>query len=101
MASQKIVKFSSLACVALIVACSGKSEAPPAASATATAPAVSPVTELQIVTLKPGTGAVVGGGQIAVMQYTGWLYETGASDHKGKEFDSSRNARQAFKFPVG
>jgi FKBP-type peptidyl-prolyl cis-trans isomerase len=101
MASQKIVKFSSLACVALIVACSGKSEAPPAASATATAPAVSPVTELQIVTLKPGTGAVVGGGQIAVMQYTGWLYETGASDHKGKQFDSSRNAGQPFKFPLG
>jgi FKBP-type peptidyl-prolyl cis-trans isomerase FkpA len=96
MASKTFAKFSLLTCVALIAACSGKSEPPAAAAAVA-----SPVTELQIVTLKPGTGAVVGGGQIAVVQYTGWLYETGASDHKGKEFDSSRNARQAFKFPVG
>ena len=87
-----------VACIALIAACSGKSESPVAPVA---APAASPVTELQMVTLKPGTGATVGGGQIAVVQYTGWLYETGASDHKGKQFDSSRNAGQAFKFPVG
>jgi FKBP-type peptidyl-prolyl cis-trans isomerase len=100
MASIKSTKFALLACVALIAACSGKSEPPSAASAAA-APVASPVTELQMVTLKPGTGAVVGGGQIAVVQYTGWLYETGAADHKGKQFDSSRNAGQAFKFPVG
>ena len=95
MASRKFLKFASAACVVLIAACSGKPESP------AAAPAVSPVTELQVVTLTPGTGAVVSGGQIAVVQYTGWLYETGASDHKGKQFDSSRNAGQAFKFPVG
>jgi FKBP-type peptidyl-prolyl cis-trans isomerase FkpA len=98
MASKKFAKFSVLFCVALVAACTGKSE-PPAASAAA--PVASPVTELQIVTLKPGTGAVVGGGQMAVVQYTGWLYETGAADHKGKQFDSSRNAGQPFKFPVG
>jgi FKBP-type peptidyl-prolyl cis-trans isomerase len=97
MASKKIPKFGLLVCVALVAACSGKSESPPAASA----PPASPVTSLQIVTLKPGTGAVVGGGQMAVVQYTGWLYEAGASDHKGKQFDSSRNGREAFKFPVG
>jgi FKBP-type peptidyl-prolyl cis-trans isomerase FkpA len=100
MASRKFPKFSLLVCVALMAACSGKSESPaPTAAAPASAP--SPVNELQMVTLKPGTGATVGGGQIAVVQYTGWLYEAGASDHKGKQFDSSRNAGQAFKFPVG
>jgi FKBP-type peptidyl-prolyl cis-trans isomerase FkpA len=98
MASIKFAKFNVLVCLALLTACSGKSESPVASVA---APASSPITELQIVTLKPGTGAAVGGGQIAVVQYTGWLYETGATDHKGKEFDSSRNARQAFKFPLG
>ena len=98
MASIKIAKLSVLLGIALVSACTGK---PESLSGSATAPAASPVTELQMVTLKPGTGAQVGGGQIAVVQYTGWLYETGASDHKGKEFDSSRNARQAFKFPVG
>jgi FKBP-type peptidyl-prolyl cis-trans isomerase FkpA len=97
MASMKSPKIVLLVCVALAAACSGKSDAPP--SAPAAAP--SPVTALQMVTLKPGSGAVVGGGQIAVVQYTGWLYEAGAADHKGKEFDSSRNGRQAFKFPVG
>jgi FKBP-type peptidyl-prolyl cis-trans isomerase len=98
MASIKFAKFSVLACFAFLAACSSKSESP---APSAAAPATSPITELQIVTLKPGVGAVVGGGQTAVVQYTGWLYETSASDHKGKEFDSSRNARQAFKFPVG
>jgi FKBP-type peptidyl-prolyl cis-trans isomerase len=97
MASMKLPKLGLLVCIALAAACSGKSDAPPSAPAAA----ANPVTSLQMVTLKPGTGAVVGGGQIAVVQYTGWLYEAGAADHKGKEFDSSRNGRQAFKFPVG
>ena len=97
MASIKLPKLGLLVCIALAAACSGKSDAPPSAPAAA----ANPVTSLQMVTLKPGTGAVVGGGQIAVVQYTGWLYEAGAADHKGKEFDSSRNGRQAFKFPVG
>ena len=97
MASIKLSRIGVLVCIALAAACSGKSDAPPSAAAAA----ASPVTALQTVTLKPGTGAVVGGGQIAVVQYTGWLYEAGAADHKGKEFDSSRNGRQAFKFPVG
>ncbi len=61
----------------------------------APAPNLSPVTSLQKVTLKPGTGAAIGGGQIAVVQYTGWLYEAGATDHKGKQFDSSLHAPRA------
>jgi FKBP-type peptidyl-prolyl cis-trans isomerase FkpA len=98
MASMKLAKIGLLVCIALTAACSGKSDAPPPSTPAA---AANPVTSLQMVTLKPGTGAVVGGGQMAVVQYTGWLYEAGAADHKGKEFDSSRNGRQAFKFPVG
>lgn len=93
-----LINFSKtvlLACVALAAACSGKSEAPPSAAA-----AQSPVTSLQKITLKPGSGAAIGGGQIAVVQYTGWLYEAGAADHKGKQFDSSLTRREPFKFPV-
>ena len=90
-------KLSSLlACVALAAACSGKSEAPPVSAA----PPANPVTSLQTTILKPGTGAAIGGGQIAVVQYTGWLYEAGAADHKGKQFDSSRDRREPFKFPL-
>jgi FKBP-type peptidyl-prolyl cis-trans isomerase FkpA len=96
MASMNFTKIGLLVCIALGTACSGKSDAPPSAPA-ATA---NPVTSLQTVTLKPGTGATIGGGQIAVVQYTGWLYEEGAADHKGKQFDSSRTRREPFKFPL-
>jgi FKBP-type peptidyl-prolyl cis-trans isomerase FkpA len=96
MASMNFPKLALTACIVLCAACSGKSETPPAA-----ATAASPVATLQKVTLKPGTGAAIGGGQIAVVQYTGWLYEAGATDHKGKQFDSSLTRHEAFKFPLG
>jgi FKBP-type peptidyl-prolyl cis-trans isomerase FkpA len=75
----------------LMAACGGK-PAPPPASA---------VTEMQSIQLKAGSGDSVAAGKIAVVQYTGWLYETAAKDHKGKEFDSSRNQGQPFRFPLG
>lgn len=96
MASRNSTKIGLLVCIALCTACSGKSDAPPSAPP----PTVSSVTSLQTVTLKPGAGAAIGGGQIAVVQYTGWLYEAGATDHKGKQFDSSRTRREPFKFPL-
>jgi FKBP-type peptidyl-prolyl cis-trans isomerase len=97
MASMNYSKLSLLMCVVLAAACGGKSEPPPVAAAP---PPANLVTALQTTTLKPGTGAVIGGGQIAVVQYTGWLYEAGAADHKGKQFDSSRDRREPFKFPL-
>jgi FKBP-type peptidyl-prolyl cis-trans isomerase FkpA len=85
-------RFALLVLVALLAACGGKPAAPPDNA----------VTALQSVQLKPGTGAVVANGQIAVVQYTGWLYEASAADKKGKQFDSSRTAgREPFKFPLG
>jgi peptidylprolyl isomerase len=53
---------------------------------------------LQIIDTKAGTGAQPRAGQIAVVHYTGWLYENGA---KGKKFDSSVDRGQPFEFPVG
>ena len=35
-----------------------------------------------------------------MVQYTGWLYEAGAADKKGKQFDSSRKRREPFKFAL-
>ncbi|HEX3950669.1 MAG TPA: FKBP-type peptidyl-prolyl cis-trans isomerase [Steroidobacteraceae bacterium] len=96
MASINFSKLSLCMCAVLAAGCGGKSETPPAAAP----PAASPVTALQTTTLKPGTGAAIGGGQIAVVQYTGWLYEAGATDHKGKQFDSSRDRKEPFKFPL-
>ncbi len=50
--------------------------------------------------MQPGAGAEIAAGQRAVVQYTGWLYEASAPDKKGKEFDSSKNAGQPFKFVI-
>jgi FKBP-type peptidyl-prolyl cis-trans isomerase FkpA len=59
------------------------------------------VSSMQSVILKAGAGDAVTAGKIAVVQYTGWLYEASATDKKGKQFDSSRNLGQPFRFPVG
>ncbi len=65
-------------------------------------PAAAPAVEsLQSVMLKPGDGPAIAAGQMAVMQYTGWLYETAAVDHKGKRFDSSLDTGKPFSFALG
>jgi FKBP-type peptidyl-prolyl cis-trans isomerase FkpA len=83
--------LGALVLVGLIAACGGKPVAAPPSG----------VNSMQSVELRPGTGEPVAAGKIAVVQYTGWLYETSATDHKGKQFDSSRTGGQPFRFPVG
>jgi FKBP-type peptidyl-prolyl cis-trans isomerase len=89
------------ALLGLLAACGGK---PPAAgpSSDAAAPTVAAgVEKMEVGELQAGSGAPIAAGQKAVVQYTGWLYETSAPDKKGKEFDSSRNSGQPFSFVVG
>ena len=78
--------------VGLIAACGAKTGA--------VAP-TSGVSSMQSMELKAGSGAAVNAGQVAVVQYTGWLYEASAKDNKGKQFDSSRTGGQPFRFPLG
>ena len=52
---------------------------------------------LQIIDTQAGTGASPAG-KIAVVHYTGWLYNNGA---KGQKFDSSVDRGKPFEFPVG
>ncbi|HYB52231.1 MAG TPA: FKBP-type peptidyl-prolyl cis-trans isomerase, partial [Thermoanaerobaculia bacterium] len=47
---------------------------------------------------KEGDGATPKNGQICVMHYTGWLWESG---EKGKKFDSSVDRGQPFEFSLG
>lgn len=75
----------------MISACGSKPAAVP----------TSAVTSMQSTQLKAGSGEAISAGKIAVVQYTGWLYEAGAKDNKGKQFDSSRNVGQPFRFPLG
>jgi FKBP-type peptidyl-prolyl cis-trans isomerase FkpA len=84
-------RFCAMLSMLVLAACTGKpSPAPPSA-----------VNSLQILELEAGAGAPIAAGQNAVVQYTGWLYEAGAADHKGKQFVSSRNTGQPFRFVVG
>lgn len=83
-------------CIAVILgstACSQRAAAP----TTVTAPAA----DFQIEDLKAGEGEAVTAGRIALVEYTGWLYESAAPDHKGAEFDSSHRTGQPFRFPLG
>jgi FKBP-type peptidyl-prolyl cis-trans isomerase len=81
-----------LGAFALLAACSPKTAAPPPDAG---------VSSLQSVELKPGTGEGIAAGKIAVVQYTGWLYEAAAPDQKGRQFDSSRTTGQPFRVPLG
>ena len=100
---------TTLVLIATIAALAGcKQQTPPAASVpaeTAAAPAATPpappITELVKTDTVPGNGEPIASGQVAVVHYTGWLYDPAAPDHKkGAPFDSSRS-RGPFSFPIG
>ena len=80
------------------------------AGADSTAPQVTPqakqakvvnVNELQKIDSVVGTGAEATPGHNVSVHYTGWLFDEGAADHKGKKFDSSVDRGQPFGFPLG
>ena len=83
--------------LALCVACNaGEKRAAEAALATTTTPEGLAITELAA-----GSGDAISPGSVAVVHYTGWLYESGATDHKGRKFDSSVNRGEPFRFALG
>ena len=98
-------------CALFIVACqpaekpeSSEETAASAAPAEAEQPTQSTGSEtmaMQKIDLTAGTGAEIKSGQTALVHYTGWLYDAGAPDNKGKKFDSSVDRNEPFEFPVG
>jgi len=97
-----------LVSVALFVfaACSAdnpKSGATQAADDTAdnTAPTAPAEDELVITDLKVGQGEPIAPGSVAVVHYTGWLFDTAAPENKGRKFDSSVDRNEPFAFPLG
>lgn len=60
-----------------------------------------PAAVLQVTDLVPGIGDAALPGMTVVVHYTGWLYDAAAKDQRGKQFDSSRDRRQPFSFPLG
>ena len=81
----------------LLTACAKEAPTPPASAPAAAAP----VTQLQKIDVVKGTGEGISAGQQAVVHYTGWLYDPSTSDHKGKQFDSSRPRGKPFRFVIG
>ncbi|MCE3283951.1 MAG: fkpA [Steroidobacteraceae bacterium] len=73
--------------------------APPRATQATTAE--NQVSELQLQDLVVGQGAEATPGSSVTVHYSGWLYDHGATDHKGKPFDSSREGGQPFSFALG
>jgi FKBP-type peptidyl-prolyl cis-trans isomerase FkpA len=86
-----LLKIGVVVLVGLIAACGSKPGAAPPSG----------VSSMQSLEIKPGTGEAITAGKIAVVQYTGWLYESAAKDNKGKQFDSSLTQGQPFRFPLG
>ena len=52
-------------------------------------------------TLLEGDGEVAMDGQVAIVHYTGWLYDETAPHNRGTKFDSSVDRGAHFRFPVG
>jgi len=60
----------------------------------------SDITELMVEDQRVGDGNEAAAGRQVAVHYTGWLYDAAAADHRGPEFDSSRD-RGPFTFPLG
>jgi FKBP-type peptidyl-prolyl cis-trans isomerase len=59
------------------------------------------VTQLKKDDGKVGGGSEATAGKQVTVHYTGWLYDTGKGDHKGRKFDSSRDRNEPFTFRLG
>jgi FKBP-type peptidyl-prolyl cis-trans isomerase len=72
-------------------------------TAPATTPAAPPAPDptLLVTDLVKGVGDEALPGMVVIVHYTGWLYDDVAKDHHGRKFDSSRDRRQPFSFPLG
>lgn len=99
-----------LVSIATLVACgqspggrdqaAAPAEEPPAPAA-APAQAVDLEPGLTMRILRSGQGAEATPGDIAVVHYTGWLYDDTMPDNRGAKFDSSHDRGQHFPFPLG
>ena len=98
--------FAALLLLAFAAACSNEdaaSEGPTSAEAeqAPTAEVTEIMTGLTMKKLANGYGRAAVPGDIAVVHYTGWLYDESAPDGRGEKFDSSVDRGETFDFPLG
>ena len=48
-----------------------------------------------------GTGPVAKSGETVTVHYTGWLFDEGAPQQRGRKFDSSKDRGDPFEFDLG
>lgn len=65
------------------------------------APGKSDIKKLVTVEEKIGDGAEAKNGSDVLVHYTGWLYNENRNQHKGREFDSSRDRNEPHAFKLG
>jgi FKBP-type peptidyl-prolyl cis-trans isomerase len=82
-------------------------QAPGTAAASGTGPASAPALpaaepkELAVVDVVVGSGTELRSGDVAIVHYTGWLFDPAAADRRGSRFDTSRERGVPFGFFVG
>ncbi|MEX2149911.1 MAG: FKBP-type peptidyl-prolyl cis-trans isomerase [Steroidobacteraceae bacterium] len=77
---------------------------PPPAPPPQPAPPATPASQAETVLvtdLVAGIGDEALPGHTVVVHYTGWLFDPSARDQRGRQFDSSRDRKQPFSFPLG
>lgn len=94
--SKQMSRLASIVCgVCLVVAGCGGNDSP-------SSPSVQPRGEFSQTDIRVGTGIAATTGSILTVNYTGWLYDPGATEQKGRQFDSSLSpGRTPFQFTLG
>ena len=92
-----------LAATALLAACessddAGQAEACPQPDSL---PSWTSESGLGVRVVEVGCGDEIVADTIAVVHYTGWLYDEQAADNRGTKFDSSVDRGEPFEFPLG
>ena len=93
------VVLAAALCTAAALATAAELPATPPAAAPQPPPAPEPT--LLVTDVVKGVGDEALPGMVVIVHYTGWLYDPAARDHHGRQFDSSRDRRQPFSFPLG
>lgn len=70
-------------------------------SAMTSATAADDLAQLGMLDQQVGTGAVARTGRQVEVNYTGWLYDARAKDHRGAKIDSSYDRHQTISFVLG
>jgi FKBP-type peptidyl-prolyl cis-trans isomerase len=106
---RKLISLLPLSAALLFAACGGP-ETPQKIQAIPENPAdidITGVAPVEIVpgltkrTLLEGEGPVAEPGHVAVVHYTGWLYDPESGNFRGQKFDSSIDRGAHFRFPIG